>query len=115
MSRDKRSLPRWTILPVFIVAGVILLVSFFGPASNLIVQNTPAPYVASDEPLIEAAVRESFGGEPISSIRRHSYPVVVQLPDMTCVGFNVRPGVLGTSRTVCFKKADGSVAVRHAY
>lgn len=115
LSRDKRSLPWWIILPVVIVAGMVLLVSFFGPVSNLIVQNTPAPYSASDEPLIEAAVRESFGNEPISSVRRHSYPVVVHLPDMSCVGFNVRSGVLGTSRTVCFRKADGSVAVRHAY
>ena len=115
MNRDKRSLPKWIILPAVFVIGMIILVSFSGHISQLISQHTPMPYYEADEPLVEAAIREAYGaGTNISEVKRHSYAVVVYLPDMKCVGLNTRPGWLGVTQTVCFKTSDGSVAIRHS-
>lgn len=115
MNRDKRSLSKWIILPAALGIGMILLVAFPRHISQLISQNIPVPYYKSEERLVEAAVREAYGAEAsIADVRTHSYPVVVSLPDMKCVGFNVRRGWLGVTQTVCFRKSDGSVAVRHS-
>lgn len=40
-------------------------------------------------------------------------PVVVHLPDLVCVAFKLKRGALGGEATVCFSRADGSVAINH--
>ena len=113
VNREKRSLPRWIIVPVVFVIGMILWVSV-NPIGRFISQHTPVPYYQLEEPLVKAAIREAFGaGANIAEVKSHSYPVVVRLPDMNCVGFNLRPGWIGVTETVCFRKNDGSVAIRH--
>lgn len=115
VNRDKKSLPRWIIVSALLVIGMILLVSLFGPISRIIIQHTPNPYYKSDEPLVEDAIRELYGDRAsMADVVGHTYPVVVSLPDMKCVGFNVRHGVLGPTQTVCFRKSDRSVVLRHS-
>ncbi len=110
MSRDRRSLPKWIIVPTVLVIGVVSVFLF----QDRLLQLIPVPYYKSEAQIVEAAIKEAFGAEPSASVRRRSYPVVVDLPDMTCVGFNLRPGWIGATQTVCFRKSDGSVAVRHS-
>ena len=115
MNRGKRWLTKWTLVPAVLVIGTGLCVSFLGQISQFISQQIPVPYHKGEEPLVEAAIREAYGAEAsIADIKRHAYPVVVHLPDMKCVGFNLRRGVIGVRQTVCFKKSDESVAVRHS-
>lgn len=115
MNRDKKSFSRWIIVPAGLVIGIIVLVSFSGQISQFIIRHTPNPYYKSDERLVEDAVKEMYGDRAsIADLIGHVYPVVVSLPDMKCVGFNVRRGVLGPTQTVCFRKSDGSVALRHS-
>ena len=40
-------------------------------------------------------------------------PVVVHLPDLVCVAFKLKQGAIGGEATVCFSRADGSVAINH--
>ncbi len=46
-------------------------------------------------------------------VLRTRYPVVVRLPEMTCVGLNLRRWMLGQDRTICFRNSDGEVVVDH--
>jgi hypothetical protein len=115
MSRDKRSLRKWIIVLSSVAVGTALLVAFSRNISSLLVQHVPVPYHKDDERLVKAAIAEIYGpGVSISEVKKHAYPVVIHLPDMACIGFNLRPGWIGVEQSVCFRTADGSVAIRHS-
>ena len=74
----------------------------------------PAPYAYSDQPLVDRAL-DIYGGGTRSrkELLRKVYPVVVRLPEMTCVGLNPRPGRMASATTICFRDSDGTVVLTH--
>jgi hypothetical protein len=64
----------------------------------------------SDEPLVNKAVdiyRE--GKVSRGDVLRDHEPVVVYLPDMTCVGLNLKEHMVGGDTTMCFDKSGKQV------
>ena len=61
----------------------------------------------SDEALVNRAL-DLYAKGKISRaelLKRYD-PVVVHLPKMTCVGLNLRPGILGGDTTMCFDRSN---------
>ena len=70
-----------------------------------------AKYGPDERLYVERAIELYSGNGKISraEVFRRVDPVVVYLPDMTCVGMNLRRGVVGGDSTVCFDKSGRRV------
>lgn len=77
--------------------------------------SVPVPYHISDQGLVDRAIQIYSGNGRVSNeaAMREVYPVVVHLPEMSCVGLNLKPGIAGGDTTICFRKSDGKIAVNH--
>jgi hypothetical protein len=64
----------------------------------------------SEEAVVNKAL-DLYGKGRLSraEILKNVTPVVVYLPDMTCVGLNLNEGVLGADTTLCFDEAGKQV------
>ena len=78
-------------------------------------ESVPVPYHMSDQGLVDRAIRiySGNGRVPHETVIREVYRVVVHLPEMSCVGLNLRPGMAGGDTVICFRKSDGLVAVKY--
>lgn len=67
-----------------------------------------AEYRKFERPYIERAIAVDVGRNKASRelVLKRVKPSVVYLPGMICVGLNVRRGVAGGDRTVCFDQSD---------
>ncbi len=64
----------------------------------------------TDKVLVEKALDiYSKGKVSREEILKSVNPVVVYLPDMNCVGLNLKEGVLGGDTTICFDKRGNQV------
>ena len=64
----------------------------------------------SDEPVVNKALDIYGKGKVSRADLLKSYDVaVVYLPNMTCVGFNLRAGTAGGDETMCFDKTGRQV------
>lgn len=108
MSR-RSSIPTITVL---IVLAVALGATVYALTDVGWRRPFPAPYDQTDKPLVDRAL-DIYGGGSMSrkDVLRTRYPVVVRLPEMTCVGLNLRRWMLGQDRTICFRNSDGEVVV----
>ena len=61
-------------------------------------------YRESESPLVEKAYRvwSHNGRASRVEFNREFSPVVVYLPEMTCVGLNLKPSLVGGDETICF-------------
>ena len=68
----------------------------------------------SDEPIVDKA-QDIYGHGKVSrEDLRGSYDInIVYLPQMTCVGFNLRPGTAGGDDTLCLDKAGQRVVLHY--
>lgn len=71
-----------------------------------------AKYGPIERPYVERAIAIYSGHGKISSeqVLRMVDPVVVYLPNMTCVGMNLRRNWAGGDRTICFG-GDGHLLI----
>ncbi len=77
-------------------------------------QYWPSPYALAEQPLVDRAL-DIYGAGTLTrkeSLRK-VYPVVVRLPEMTCVGLNPRLGRMAHATTICFRDSDGTVVLTH--
>lgn len=77
--------------------------------------NSIAPPGEDEKMLIDRALNVYVGPreEDQENILSMSTPVVVYLPDMECVAFKANKGTIGGEFTVCFNRADGSLALTY--
>jgi hypothetical protein len=82
----------------------VALVLLLGLASC----SQPAPESRTpDDPIVNKALDIYGKGKVSRSDLLRSYDVnVVYLPNMTCVGLNLRPGTAGGDDTMCFDKSE---------
>lgn len=114
MQMRKGQIQKWTAIVIVLLIVVIAYPWVWNQAVWYSNRFIPVPYYGSDEQLVEKAVDVIAGrDDDLARIKTILYPVVVDLPEMRCVGFNPRRGTYGVSETVCFSKADGSVVVHH--
>lgn len=75
----------------------------------------PVPYHVSDQILVDRAIAIYSGGGRITKDKamEEVYPVVVHLPDRSCVGLNLRPGMAGGDTTICFRRSDGELILNY--
>lgn len=75
--------------------------------------DTSVPYHMVDQPLVDKALQiySGNGKIPKERVDREVYAVVVHLPDMSCVGLNLKPGMAGGDRTICFRNSDGEKVI----
>jgi hypothetical protein len=73
-----------------------------------------SPHVrASEQDIVNRALDvEANGKVSRDYILKSVDPVVLYLPDMTCVGLNLRRGVLGGNTTICFDNT-GKKVIHH--
>lgn len=74
-----------------------------------------SPIDENEQALINKALDASVGPSKDGRATMMSMftPVLVYLPDMTCVAFKANRGTIGGEFTACFKKEDGSLALTH--
>lgn len=77
-----------------------------GPLAAACSYSTSTPSIRSaDQPYVNKALAIYSKGKVTKEYLLQSVnPAVVYLPNMTCVGLNLRPGVLGGDTTMCFDK-----------
>lgn len=74
----------------------------------------PTHVRASDDQIINKALDIYGHGKVSRENLRKSYDLnVVYLPQMTCVGFNLRPGTAGGDDTLCLDKAGQRVVLQY--
>jgi hypothetical protein len=114
MQMRKGQIQKWIAIFVVLLIVVLLYPGLRFQAGSYLNRFIPVPYYNSDEQLVEKAVDVIAGrDDDLDRIQTIKYPVVVDLPEMKCVGFNPRRGTYGVTETVCFSKADGSTVVHH--
>lgn len=92
--------------PLFIAMGLL--------ATACATQNGDKTYREAEEKYVSKAIYIYSGKGRISrsEIEKDVRPVVVYLPDMICVGLNLRPGHAGGDTTICFDK-NGNEVLHH--
>jgi hypothetical protein len=69
---------------------------------------------ASDEQIVNKALDIYGHGKVSREDLRRSYDInVVYLPQMTCVGFNLKPGTAGGDDALCLDKAGQRVVLQY--
>lgn len=98
-----RSTSRLSVVPLLLLATACSMPGVMREASP------------DEQALIDRAVELQVGTEDAgrAALLGASIPVVVYLPDLVCVAFKVKRSALGGEQTVCFSRADGSVASNH--
>jgi hypothetical protein len=112
----KSQIRTWIAILVVFLIGVVAYPGVRSYAEWYSNRFIPVPYYSNDEQLVEKAVGVLYGRDKdLAWIKTSAYPVVVDLPEMKCVGFNLRRGTYGRGQTVCFSKANGSEVVRYLH
>lgn len=110
MIRPEHPYQKWIFALLFLLAAVFVLSTYRLGIQGFFNQFVPAPYHEEDQGLVDAALRVAAGPTGnVESLRKATYPVVVEFEDRKCVGLNPRRGVYGRAQTVCFSRRDSSV------
>ena len=91
------------------ITGAIGMAALVAACSDT--SEVPVPFRMMDKPVVDKALAIYSGGGklPLKEVERRVYPVVVHLPKMTCVGLNLRVGMVGGDTTLCFDDESGQL------
>lgn len=98
-----------------IIKIIIVTIILSATLSSCLEGNSNNTYRNSDEEWIDKAIELHFGPGKNSRDRALMIvnPSIVYLPEMVCVGLNLKNNSLGADQTICFSKSDGSTIIVH--
>ena len=93
-----------------VIVAIVGLICFSGCSRSA----NPTHVRTTDEPVVNKALDIYGHGKVSREDLRRSFDInVVYLPQMTCVGLNLKPGTAGGDDTICLDKAGQHVVLQY--